>query len=110
MAIEVELRGTYFGNAPLHSLCREICKIAFSSKISMIPIRYHWEKIKEKGGHFEMKNACKIKKKILILTLPRILFLKMPITCMFSIMLCKVTNKYIIIFCIGLHCIQETFF
>jgi hypothetical protein len=29
----------------------------------MIPTRYHWEKNKEKGGHFEKKNACKIKKK-----------------------------------------------
>jgi hypothetical protein len=63
MAIEVELRGTYFGNAPLHSLCRELCKIAFSSKFSMIPTRYHWENILKKGGHFEKKNACKIKKK-----------------------------------------------
>lgn len=29
----------------------------------MIPTRYHWENILKKGGHFEKKNACKIKKK-----------------------------------------------
>jgi len=63
MAIEVELKGTYFGNAPLHSLCRELCKIAFSSKISSIPTRYHhWEKIKEKAGHFEKKKCMQDKK------------------------------------------------